>query len=149
METNLAGPHQQSNLGTNYPSNVTGFSQTPSNQNYPQSHTDQYAHPSNTQKNVMYNASQSVGLQPQSYDSQGYVGQQYSAQAFRNQDPGLQGLQNPSLGQNLAQNPYSSGTDPLIYEGDANRFNNPPQQMPFGHGHHTAKDPLNPQQRTI
>lgn len=47
-------------------------------------------------------------------------------------------------GQNLTQPSSLSGVNELVYEGDVNRFNHPPQQMPFGHGHHTPKDPLNP-----
>jgi len=55
-----------------------------------------------------------------------------------NQNQGLPGQNiGGSLGQNLAQ-------PELIYEGDVNRFNKPPHQMPFGHGHHTPQDPLNP-----
>jgi len=34
--------------------------------------------------------------------------------------------------QNLTQTPSFSGTDPLLYEGDKNRFSNPPQQVPYG-----------------
>lgn len=33
--------------------------------------------------------------------------------------------------QNLTQTPSFSGTDPLLYEGDKNRFSNPPQQVPY------------------
>jgi len=47
-------------------------------------------------------------------------------------------------GQNLTNTSSLSGVNELIYEGDVNRFNHPPHQMPFGHGHHTPQDPLNP-----
>jgi len=55
--------------------------------------------------------------------------------------------------QNLTQTPSFSGTDPLLYEGDKNRFSNPPQQVPYGsknvetYGHKHGKQgtgPVNP-----
>jgi len=58
------------------------------------------------------------------------VGQ--SQGGFGNQ--GLTGSQH-KVGQNVTQTPYFSGTDPLLYEGDVNSSNKPPQQVPYGHGH--------------
>jgi hypothetical protein len=57
--------------------------------------------------------------------------------------------------QNLTQTPSFSGTDPLLYEGDKNRFSNPPQQVPYkgktveNYGHHgkhgtQGTAPINP-----
>jgi len=55
-----------------------------------------------------------------------------------------QGLTGQQFGQSLGPSSSLGRPGEGIYEGDISRFNQPPHQMPFGHGHHTPQDSLNP-----
>jgi len=108
--TQLGGtPTQYSNIPQNQFSGVSG-----QQGGFPQ--TQSYGAPSSEQfaKEAILRGSDPLNTQQNYYHN-----------------AGLGGYGGNPQGQNLTQTPSFSGTDPLLYEGDKNRFSNPPQQIPY------------------
>jgi len=108
--TQLGGvPNQYSNIPQNQFSGVSGqYGGFPQTQSYGAPSTEQFA------KEAILRGSDPLNTQQNYYHN-----------------AGLGGYGGHPHGQNLTQTPSFSGTDPLLYEGDKNRFSNPPQQIPY------------------